>query len=162
MRIHFLDNSSKVFLSEPNSTSIKDLVTQCLEKYGVLDVANVLPYYSLYESRNGGAIDGHLSMDLKVQDVIQSWADAGVSKTAKFLFMVRLFLPSITGLEMRDVVAHHLGKSREELATAEYLEHAEVIDSNALHLQFIQAVYNVITGNPHTLPVVNSHAFHPQ
>lgn len=145
VRIHFLDNSSKVFLSEPDTT-IRDLVTQCLEKYGVLDIPFVLPYFALYESRNGGAIDGALAMESKVQEVIQSWADAGVSKTAKFLFMIRLYLPSINGLEPRDVVASRLGIMKEDLSTAQYLSEASVIDNNALHLQFIQAVYHVITG----------------
>jgi hypothetical protein len=151
VRIHFLDNSSKLFLSEP-STTVRDLVTQCLEKYGVKDIAFVLPYYALYESRNGGAIDDALAMETKVQEAIQTWSEAGVAKTAKFLFMIRLYLPSISGLEPRDVVAARLQLSKEDLSTSQYLAEAQVIDSNALHLQFIQAVYHVITGRYPTAP----------
>jgi hypothetical protein len=151
VRIHFLDNSSKLFLSEPNTT-VRDLVTQCLEKYGVKEIAYVLSYYALYESRNGGAIDGALAMETKVQEAIQAWSDAGVAKTAKFLFMIRLYLPSINGLEPRDVVAARLRVSKEDLSTPQYLAETQVIDSNALHLQFIQAVYHVITGRYPTTP----------
>lgn len=146
-----MDNSSKVFLSEP-TTTVRDLVTQCLEKYGVRDIPFVLPYFSLFESRNGGAIDGALAPELKVQEAIQAWNEAGVAKTAKFLFMIRLYLPSATGLEFRDVVASRLGYAKEDLSTAQYLSEAAVTDSNALHLQFIQAVYNVITGRYPTTP----------
>jgi hypothetical protein len=151
VRIHFLDNSSKVFLV-PGSTPIKDLVLQCVEKAGVQDAATVYPYYALFESRNGGSIDGNLPMDMKVGEVLQIWNDNNVAKTAKFLFMIRLFLPSILGLQFRDVIAHQLGLYVSDLSITEYRENAQVIDNNALHLQFVQSVYNVITGRHPTTP----------
>jgi len=145
VRIHFLDNSSKVFLVKGN-VQIKELVTMCLEKAGVQEIPVVTPYYALFESRNGSAIDGVLAMDTKVSEVLQSWNDANVSKTAKFLFMVRLFVPSIWGISQKDVVAHRLGRAKEDLPVAEYLRNSDVEDAASLQLQFVQAVYNIITG----------------
>lgn len=118
----------------------------CLEKYNVLDLDFNLPYYGLFESKNGGSIDGSLSLETVVNDVVQSWVDQKVDQTAKFLFMIRLHMPSITGLEFKDVVAHRLQKTKDTLALETYLQEAATTDVNALHLQFIQAVYNIITG----------------
>lgn len=110
----------------------------CLEKAGVQEVSVVTPYYALFESRNGSAIDGVLAMDTKVSEVLQSWNEADVSKTAKFLFMVRLFVPSIWGISQKDVIAHRLGKTKEELSVAEYLRVSDVEDASSLQLQFVQ------------------------
>jgi hypothetical protein len=145
VRIHFLDNSSKVFLIN-DQLSIKDLLGQCLSKLGVAEADVVLPYFGLFESRNGASIDGVLAMDATIQSVLQSWQSASVEKTAKFLFMIRLQLPSLWGLQMRDIVANSLGKEESDLSNAEYFQSADLVDPNILHLQFIQAVYNVITG----------------
>lgn len=127
-------------------TTIKDLLGQCLSKFHILDSDEVLPYFGLFESRNGGSIDGVLSMEANVGDVLQSWSDAGVDKTAKFLFMIRLQVPSLWGLTYKDTVAAQMHMDESSLLIKDYLKQAEVIDSNALHLQFIQAVYNIITG----------------
>jgi len=153
-RIHFLDNSSKVFLVNPK-TSIKDLLAQCLSKFHILESDVVLPYFGLFESRNGGSIDGVLNLETVVQDVLQSWTEAGVDKTAKFLFMIRLQVPSLWGLTYKDVIASQMHIDESSLLIKDYLKQAEVIDSSVLHLQFIQAVYNVITGR---YPVTNEEA----
>lgn len=146
VRIHFLDNSSKVFLVEAASTSVKDVIQLCLDKFGVLDAAVVLPYFGLFESKNGGSIDGCLSMESTLQEVLQRWVDEGVDKAAKFLFMIRLFMPCLWGLENRDEVAFRTDRAKSLLSTEAYLEEARLVDVNVLHLQFVQAVYNVITG----------------
>jgi len=144
-RIHFLDNSSKVFLVNPKTT-IKDLLSQCLSKFHVLESDTVLPYFGLFESRNGGSIDGVLNLEMIIQDVLQSWTDGGFDKTAKFLFMIRLQVPSLWGLSYKDTVASQMHIDESSLLIKDYLRQAEVIDSSILHLQFIQAVYNIITG----------------
>lgn len=113
---------------------------------GVAEADVVLPYFGLFESRNGGSIDGVLAMESTVQSVIQSWQSANVDKSAKFLFMVRLQVPSLWGLQLKDVVANSLGLEEQDLSLSDYFNAAELIDPNVLHLQFIQAVYHVITG----------------
>lgn len=86
--------------------------------------------------------------------------------------MIRLFAPSILGLELPDSVANRLGYDYDphyrlrfhhhnplnylhqtnptaELTLDDYLIHAKEdldLDDGLLHLQFIQGVYNVITG----------------
>ena len=37
----------------------------------VLEATVVLPYFSLFESRNGGTVDGCLAMEALLQDVLQ-------------------------------------------------------------------------------------------
>ncbi len=145
MRIHFLDNSSKLFLIGPTVT-VKDVLRMCLEKYNIGEIEFNLPYYGLFESKNGGSVDGSLSLEAIVSEIIQSWVDQKVDQTAKFLFMIRLHMPSISGVDFKDVVANRLHKTKLTLTTEAYLNEAKTTDANALHLQFIQAVYNVITG----------------
>lgn len=67
--------------------------------------------------------------------------------------MIRLYIPSLNGLQYVDVVARRLNlvtaDTSDYTATMnleKYLLNAEVIDPSLLHLQYIQAVYNVITG----------------
>jgi hypothetical protein len=50
------------------------------------------------------------------------------------------------------VVAHRLGAPKLSLTQKSYIEAAEVMDSQLLHLQYNQAVYNVITGQYPTTP----------
>jgi hypothetical protein len=151
VRIHFLDNSSKVFLSERNTT-VKDLLLQCLQKCGVAEPTFILPYFGLFESKNGGNIDGALDMEALISDTLRGWEDAGISQTAKFLFMIRLYMPSLWGLQHKDVVAFRLNKPKSVMTLETYFDEAEVVDVNCLHLQFIQAVYHVITGRYPTTP----------
>mmetsp|Transcript_25912 Transcript_25912/g.43544 ORF Transcript_25912/g.43544 Transcript_25912/m.43544 type:complete len:538 (-) Transcript_25912:187-1800(-) len=151
VRIHFLDNSSKVFLAE-KSTTVKDILLQCLQKSGIVDPTTNLPYFGLFESKNGGSIDGVLEMEATIPDILERWNDTGVQQTAKFLFMIRLYLPCLWGLQLRDVVAFRLNKPKSVVPLDMYLSEAELVDVNVMHLQFIQAVYNVITGRyPTTL-----------
>lgn len=146
VRVHFLDNSSKVFLVETGETTTKDVVRMCLDKCGVDDAENVTPYFALFESKNGSTVDGLLPMDSKVANIVDRWAAEGVDQTAKFLFMIRMFMPCIWGLQYKDVVAFRLHQPATTLSMESYLEAAETIDVNCLHLQFMQAVYLIITG----------------
>lgn len=136
---------------------IKDVLKQCLEKLEVKDIDFYLPYFALYESRNGSSIDNNIPMDSTVSNILTEWQDSGVDKTAKFLFMIRLYVPSLSGLDFKDVIAMQNGVNEEDLPPAEYLNSAEVRDPGLLHLQFIQAVYNIITGR---YPVVQEEALH--
>lgn len=145
VRVHFLDNSSKVFLLA-EYTSVKDFLTMILEKLQLHDVSEILPYFALFESRNGSTIDNHIAMDAIVTEVIRSWQEAKVDRTAKFLFMIRLYLPCLWGLTFQDVLAHHLHRDKTELALTEYFDYAEIVDEGLIQLQFMQAIYHVITG----------------
>lgn len=146
VRIHFLDNSSKVFLVEGDETTVKDLIVQCLQKFGVLEAEEKAAYFGLFESRNGGSVDGCLNMESTVKETLQRWSEEGIQDSAKFLFMIRLLMPCLWGLQLKDVVAFRLNKPKSALPVETYLEEAEIVDANCLHLQFIQAVYMVITG----------------
>lgn len=117
-----------------------------LNKMGIQEADAVLPYFALFESKNGSAIDDCLAMDGLITDVIRGWTDQKCEKTAKLLFMIRLYMPCLRGLTYKDVVAHHLHVSQNDLSMADYLDSADVVDPNVMHIQFIQAVYHVITG----------------
>lgn len=146
VRIHFLDNSSKIFLASEDTTA-KDIVLMVLEKYDVQDAERTSVYFSLFESKNGNTIDEAISLEAKVVECIDGWAKSGVDKTAKFLFMIRLYMPSVWGLQYRDLVAAEHGLSNKaSLATEDYIKAARTVDGNCLTLQFIQAVYHIITG----------------
>jgi hypothetical protein len=80
-----------------------------------------------------------------ITDMVHKWDDDKIGDTAKFLFMIRLYVPSLWGLKHRDVVAFEQGISQNLLSLDEYLELSSVRDSNLIHLQYIQSVYNVIT-----------------
>jgi hypothetical protein len=58
-------------------------------------------------------------------------------------------MPRLNGLELRDVVnfKHKSGSIEPStLSTEEYLELARTVDPFVMQTQYIQAVYNVITG----------------
>ena len=151
VRIHFLDNSSKVFLAE-KETTVKDIILQCLQKCGIAEPTINLPYFGLFESKNGGNIDNSLNMEMTILEIINNWNDLNISQTAKFLFMIRLFMPCLWGFQHKDIVAYRLNKPKSMLTLEQYFNETEVVDVNILHLQFIQAVYNIITGRyPTTL-----------
>ena len=120
----------------------KDVMKILLEKYEVQDIDAVLGFFGLFESKNGSSIDLALQLDTEVADVVNGWTD----ENSKLVFMIRLFMPCMWGLEHKDIVASNLSKPKELLSMEAYLENASVVDSNILHLQYIQAVYHVITG----------------
>jgi hypothetical protein len=146
-----LDNSSKIFLAE-RSTTVKDILLQCLQKCGVVEPTLILPYFGLFESKNGGSVDGALDMESTMRSVLDTWEDSGVAQTAKFLFMIRLFMPCLWGLQTKDVVAFRLNKPKSVISLDTYFAEADLVDVNCLHLQFIQAVFQLITGRYPTTP----------
>ena len=152
IRIHFLDNSSKVFLVDYNTTA-KDIMLQCLSKQGLgTNGLDILPYFSLLQCLNGASVnlEGALDMDAILQDIVQQWKDNN-HKDAKFLFLIRLYMPCLWGFQYRDVVAYKIGKSRSVMTLEQFFdETGEQLLSEGgpalMQLQFIQAVYHIITG----------------
>lgn len=114
-----------------------------MRKSGILEDEPAVPYFGLYESLNGASIDGVKNMDECVDDIVNSWSG---SETAKFIFMIRLFIPSIWGIQHTDVIANRASRPIELVSVDIRLKEAEVIDANLLQLQYIQAVYHIITG----------------
>jgi hypothetical protein len=148
VRIYFLDNSSKIFLLDSMATSM-DVIRMILEKFDVRDYENSLPYFALFESTNGVAIDGELNLDEKINNIVQKWKD---TETSKFVFMIRLYMPAIWGLQHKDVVAMRFGKVPETINMQSHIESAEIIDPQLINFQYNQAVYNVITSQYPTTP----------
>lgn len=146
VRIHFLDNSAKVFLID-DETTVEDMLVMVTKKM-LLTHTDKFMYYGLYECPDGNAIsDDALTRETLVVDVLEKWSKNLKDKTAKFLFMIRMYMPSITGLQHRIIIAQRHGKSSSHLIDQEtYIRDAELVDSASLHLQYIQAVYNIITG----------------
>lgn len=131
VRIFFLDNSSKLFLLD-KSITVRDLILIILEK---LCVSNPIPrdiiqYFGIYISEDGVNINEPLSLDdeivLFLTDKNKSNDNNNIDKL-KVVFMIRLYLPSLWGLDIDK-------------------DDYNVIDESLIYLQYIQAVYNVITG----------------
>lgn len=137
-----------MFLLEPSTTCL-DLIRMVLVKIDVKDVDNSCRYFGLFESLDGASIGDCIEFDVQVSDVVKEWTE---ENNSKLVFMIRLFMPSITGLQHKSIVSHRLGASKTSLPHKSYVEAAEVIDSQLLHLQYIQAVYCVITGQYPTTP----------
>ena len=130
-----------MLLLDPSMTT-KEVMQILLEKNDIKDIDGVIGYFGIYESKNGSAIDNVLAFDVSVVDIVNSWTD----ENAKLLFMIRLFMPCLWGLQHRDVVAASINKPKTMLSLESYLEIAEVTDPNLMHLQYMQAVYHVVTG----------------
>ncbi|CAE7435163.1 frmC, partial [Symbiodinium microadriaticum] len=132
-----------------SASTAKDVVFDLLQKMDLkMDV--VAHYFALYLSETGSAIDRYVEPEETMSSIVSQWEGESVSK---FVFMIRLFMPSIMGLQYPDVVSGRCGTGPDgELALEKYLQEAEVIDRQLLHLQYIQAVYNVITGKYPTSP----------
>lgn len=145
VRIFFLDNSSKMMLLTSSSTA-KDVVVEILQKM-VLKGDVCSDYFALYLSESGSAIDRNILPQENISVLVSQWDN---SSSSKLVFMLRLFLPSINGFQYPNVVAARFGV--EELPLEQYLEEAEVVDRQLMHLQYLQAVYNVITGQYPTSP----------
>jgi hypothetical protein len=145
VRIFFLDNSSKMLLLT-TSTCANDVVIEILQKMDLKgDVC--FDYFALYLSETGSSIDRNIEAQENISMLISQWDD---SIPSKLVFMIRLFLPSITGFQYPNVVAARFGGA--ELPLEKYLEEAEVVDRQLVHLQYLQAVFNVITGQYPTTP----------
>lgn len=120
----------------------KEVMKTLLQKYEVNDIEQIIEYFGIFESKNGSNIDDPLPLDTIVINSVNNFTD----ENAKLVFMIRLFMPSIWGLQYKDVVAASLSKPKNMLSLEVYLESANIIDANLIHLQYTQAVYHVITG----------------
>ena len=142
-----MDNSSKMFLLD-SSVLVRDVIVMVVEKFGISDGSplTVAPYFSLYECTDGATIGNSIHPEEVLVDRVQGWSNSEF----KLLFMIRLYMPSIWGIEFRDRVAHRLDKPNSMLSDEVYLEAAEVTDEELLRIQYIQAIYFVITGQYYT------------
>ena len=124
----------------------KDLIHTILDKFSVVDSATVVDYFGIFESLDGHNIGLSMNPEDKVVGQVKSWSSGGNSKvteSAKLVFMIRLFMPCLWGLEHKDVVALRLDKP--SFSTELYLESASLRDEALIHLQYIQALYHIIT-----------------
>jgi len=158
VRVHFLDNSSKMFLLDEEVLA-KDLIQTILDKFEVKESGAVVEYFGLFEALDGHSIGAALNPDDKVVEHVQAWGSSssgskgksssgdkkGTTDSAKLVFMIRLFMPCLWGLEYKDRVAARLGKPASTISTDLYLDSAAQRDDALIHLQYIQALYHVIT-----------------
>merc|ERR1711998_541635 len=94
-------------------------------------------------SQDGSNIDHCLSMEESVTAAIESWEN---ESNSKILFMIRLYMDAISGFETIETVSFRLNRPKNLINQLSYLETMEVISESSLNLQYLQAVYNVITG----------------
>jgi hypothetical protein len=141
VRAYFLDNSSKTFLIE-STVTVADFIGMILVKFDVANHTQYVPYFGLFESLDGSTIGNHRNLDDTVISIIEQWESDG-KPNAKFVFMIRMFMPSIFGLENEVDVSQRMEK---KLTLKEYLANAEISDPALLYFQYMQAVYGVITG----------------
>lgn len=123
-------------------TQCRDVMKTLLSKCDVNDIDIIIEYFGIFQCPNGSHIEDPVSLDQPLVSAARRLSE----DSAKLVFMIRLFMPSITGLQFKDVVAVTLSKPKNMLSYEVYLESAQIIDVNLLHLQYIQAVYHVITG----------------
>jgi len=119
------------------------------------DVDNTLidqisSYFSLYQSSSEGgnvSIESSLENDSNIIDVVNSWTIHQQShqpsgeehEVFKLVFMIRLFVPSIWGLQYYDVISRRLKTPNgTKLPFETYLHQSEVISPGLLHFQYIQ------------------------
>jgi hypothetical protein len=142
--VYFLDNSSKMFLLEAGTT-VRDLTILILNKFEVTNVDEVVGYFGLFESLNGSSIGDAKKQHENVVDIVSAWSRSASSANAKFIFMVRLYEPCTYGLEYKDDLERRLD-CKSPLTDQAYHSQAQVRDAGLIHLQYLQAVYSVITG----------------
>ena len=82
-------------------------------------------------------------MEESVPAAIALWENGSNSK---ILFMIRLFMNIISGFETIEAVSSRLNRPKNLLNESSYLETREVTNESSLNLQYLQAVYNIITG----------------
>ena len=121
-RVYLLDNSSKTVLFN-DDTSFGDLVIILLNKLGLKNIENICDYFAIYTSNDGMKIAEVNANNTKVSEALLNFTEK-----SRFVFMIRLFMPSITGLESRDVLAERIGKEKELIPDRFYYESAEIED----------------------------------
>lgn len=136
-----------MFLVE-SDTQAKDLVQSVLDKFAVVDASRVTDYFAIYESLDGQSINGALSPEDVVVEHVKKWSateSGDGTEAGKLVFMIRLFMPCLWGLEFRDQTASRLDKPASTLSVEVYLGSALLRDEALVHLQYIQALYHVVT-----------------
>ena len=121
-----------------------------LQKLEINNINLITKYFALFESLNGQSIDSPLQPEENVLNLMSKWTETN----AKFVFMIRLFVPIVSGYITKDIVASNLEVENNNLSMETYFQHADIIDSQLLYLQFIQVVYNIITGQYPTTPAL--------
>jgi hypothetical protein len=116
-----------------------------LQKFEITNMNVIAPYFALYESTNGSSIDSPIPSDGLILSFLDQWATDNQSN-AKFVFMIRLFVPAISGFTSQEIVATALGSTVENLSLEDYIQNAETTNHQILYFQYIQCVYNIITG----------------
>jgi hypothetical protein len=145
LRVFFLDNSTKLFLIT-RETKAKHLVSMICEKLG-LDGAEEQKYYGIFEAEDGVRINRCLQPEDDIAHLMKRWE---AFPQAKFIFMIKLYMKSILGIEHRTL--YHLRHQINDQALdsdelpLDYITSARVEDWVRIRLQFFQATYNVITG----------------
>lgn len=144
VRIHFVDNSSKMFLID-DTVEAKDLVLMVVEKLVIAEnkEQEVAPYFSLYESPDGKKVGRAIEPEEIVANIVHGWEN---QEQSKLLFMIRLYVPRTHGIELRDRVATRLEKPAHFVSQDVYLEAAEITDEALLQTQYMSAIYNVLVG----------------
>jgi len=146
VRVHFLDNTSKVLLVDKETTA-KSFLKTLLGKIGIAAAPDqphhqhLEDFFGLYESLDGGKIDSPLEPGTLVAARLKTWT----SEASKLVFMIRLNVESLWGLEGSDKVAQRLNKGDAPESLDLEQDLAGVRDQSMIHLQYIQAMYNVIT-----------------
>ena len=74
--------------------------------------------------------------------MVEGW---GNNDKARVVFMIKLYMESINGLESQETVARRLDVTPANLKKDEYLREATVIDEPLLRLQYMQGLHNVVT-----------------
>ena len=136
-----------MFLVE-SDTQAKDLVQSVLDKFAVADAPSVVDYFAIYESLDGHSINGALSPEDVVVEHVKKWSateNGDGTEAGKLVFMIRLFMPCLWGLEFRDQTATRLDKPASTLSVDVYLGAALLRDEALVHLQYIQALFHVVT-----------------
>ena len=141
VRVHLLDNSSKLFLLS-DDVEVKDFLVMILMKFTIENSEYIYPYFGIFVSTNGVTIDRNMSL---TENVCKYVHNNFKNERTKFVFMIRLSVPSILGLSSKKQVAKRLKKPISMMSMETYVESAYITDENMLYLQFIQAIYNVIT-----------------
>ena len=131
----------------PNTA--KDLIQTILDKFSVTESLHVSDYFAIYESLDGHNIGLSLNPEDKVVSHVKGWStgdgNGKASESAKLVFMIRLFMPCLWGITHKDEVAQLMDKPVSTISVELYLESAATRDEALIHLQYIQALYHIIT-----------------
>lgn len=148
-------------------TLTKDLIQTILDKFAVQESHAFVDYFGIFESLDGHNIGASLNPEDRVVEHVKKWSTGaaeggGTNDQGKLVFMIRLFMPCLWGLEYKDRVAQRLAKPSSMISVDLYLESSTVRDESLIHLQYIQALYHIITNQYPTTeePALTLGAYH--